>query len=434
MKKKITCALALLLVFLTTAQAQQYDTIRLMHYNLTYYNFNTNTCTTNNNSATTKDGLLKTITKHVAPDIFTVNEMGANAITPQRIIVNVLNTDGVNYYQQAAFTNGTQANGNNSNIVNMLFFNTNKLALKKQSVIQTSVRVTDVYQLYHKNSVNSDTVFLNVVVTHLKAGQTAADSSTRAAQTQTIMNWLNTNITASKQNIILAGDLNVYTSNEQCYQNLITHPNTRIRFRDPINKAGNWNENSSFALYHTQSTRTTSNGCLSGGGMDDRFDHVLANQSVMNDSASIQILTNTYKALGQDGLRFNQSINNPTNNSVPTNVANALFNMSDHLPVVVDFKFTLNVPNSLAQKQYAPTFDIHFTNPVQNYIQGYYNSQKNNPLDVAIFDISGKILHTTQLRQSGSFEIAVPHLAKGIYIMRVNDDSKYGQTYKIVKN
>lgn len=433
MKKKITQVLALLL-FVTTANAQQYDTLRLMHYNLTYYNVNAFDCTETNNSATIKDGLLKTITKHVMPDIFTVNEMGANAITAQRIIVNVLNTDGVNYYQQAAFTNGTQANGNNSSDVNMLFFNTNKLALKKQSVIQTSVRVTDVYQLYHKNSVIADTVFLNVVVTHLKAGSETSDVTKRATQTQTIMNWLNTNITEGKQNIILVGDLNVYTSNEQGYQNLITHPNTKIRFRDPINKAGNWSGNSSFALYHTQSTRTTGNGCLLGGGMDDRFDQVLANQTVMNDSASVQILPSTYKALGQDGLRFNKSINNPTNNSVPTAIANALFNMSDHLPVVVDFKFTLSVPNSLAQKQYAPTFNMHFTNPVQNYIQGYYNSEKNSPLDVAIFDISGKTVHNTQLRQSGSFEIAVPHLAKGMYIMRVNDGLKYKQTYKVVKN
>ena len=46
----------------------------------------------------------------------------------------------------------------------------------------------------------------------------------------------------------------------------------------------------------------------------------------------------TYTAFGNDGNHFNGAINFGTNTSVTPDIANALHNASDHLPVFVDIQ------------------------------------------------------------------------------------------------
>lgn len=110
-------------------------------------------------------------------------------------------------------------------------------------------------------------------------------------------------------------------------------------FYDPINQIGNWAGNSFFKNIHTQANRTTANpGCCSGttGGLDDRFDFIMGNSSIINGTNKMKILPSTYKVLGNDGNHYNLSnIDAPANTSVPSNVNQALFNLSDHLPVEV---------------------------------------------------------------------------------------------------
>lgn len=91
---------------------------------------------------------------------------------------------------------------------------------------------------------------------------------------------------------------------------------------------------------HTQSTRDaqTNSGCFSGGGLDDRYDHILTNQAMLSSSARMRYLPATLRPLGNDGLHFNVALNSGTNNSVPSNVLTALYELSDHLPVVADFE------------------------------------------------------------------------------------------------
>ena len=174
MKKIYFCFLSCLLMG-QTAFAQNTDTLTVMHYNILNYGNFTSFCTSSNNNLTTKDGHFETINQHIKPDILTINEMGSNAVYAQRIKQNTLNTNGVSSYEQAVYSNGT--GGSSSSIVNMLFYNTDKLVLQSQFAINTIVRLTDVYTLYHKTVSATDTVFLHVVVTHLKAGSSSADES-----------------------------------------------------------------------------------------------------------------------------------------------------------------------------------------------------------------------------------------------------------------
>ncbi|PLW92556.1 MAG: hypothetical protein C0592_10085, partial [Marinilabiliales bacterium] len=177
--------------------------------------------------------------------------------------------------------------------------------------------------------------WVTCIVMHLKAGSYQSDEDDRAAEVSTLMNYLN----ALNQpgNYLAMGDFNVYSDDEECFQNLTNHPNANIRFYDPINKLGSWNNNSYYADYHTQSTHSTSNDCAASGGMDDRFDWILASMDIITGGELVQYVSGSYHALAQDGNHFNSSINSsPTNTSVPSNVLTALYNNSDHLPVIME--------------------------------------------------------------------------------------------------
>ena len=102
---------------------------------------------------------------------------------------------------------------------------------------------------------------------------------------------------------------------------------------------GNWHNNNSYAPIHTQSTRSATGGYAGGayGGMDDRFDIIFTSNDIISGSQGVKYVTNSYVSEGQDGNHFNQSINSGTNSQVTQEIANALFYMSDHLPVSLSF-------------------------------------------------------------------------------------------------
>jgi hypothetical protein len=147
-------------------------------------------------------------------------------------------------------------------------------------------------------------------------------------------------------NHFFCGDLNVYSSFEDGYQNLISGP---LALVDPINSPGNWNNNSSFSDIHTQSTRTSLNyDCGSKGGLDDRFDQILVSQNVMSGADSLKYLDNSYDAVGNDGNHFNNNLLSGSNAQYPDSVVNALYYMSDHLPVILKAVVTYPTSNGLA--------------------------------------------------------------------------------------
>ena len=96
------------------------------------------------------------------------------------------------------------------------------------------------------------------------------------------------------------------------------------------------------AFVHTQSPREIS-GALVGGGMDDRFDLHLATAGV-TDGEGISMISGTYRAFGNDGLHYNLAINTNGNSYYPGDsvrsnaLALAIFNASDHIPVIVDYQ------------------------------------------------------------------------------------------------
>lgn len=397
-----------------------------MTYNLLNYRHSTSYCPFSQNNPLTKEGHLKTITDHVNPDIMVCVEIGGNSATNgDFILTNVLNTGSVNYWDKAAYT----SNGSGS-LVNMLYYNTNKLALHSQDYItkdlnnNTIIRVIDVYRLYYKDpllNAQSDTVFFTVIVAHLKAGQTASDLADRTDAAAAVMHYIQ--YQAKDDNIILAGDLNIYKSQEAAYQQFTQNQNVSIRLYDPLNTPGNWSNNGSFAQLHTQSTRTsqTNGGCFSSGGLDDRLDHILISDEIRDNLDNMHYINNTYWAVGNDGLHFNESITDGTNNSVPAAVLNALYGLSDHLPVMAEFdvkKQTIGITERMLHPA-----DIHFTNPVQDYLRVTVSQEQLENPQLFIYDVTGNLIEQHNLIGHGhkyGIELQTSHLPVGIYLLQVS--------------
>lgn len=416
---------ALLLLVTTIKAGAQTDTVRVMVYNLLNYGNNAN-------PYASKDPRLTTILQHVQPDILGVNEVANNPAHTQNILTNVLGT---------GWSKGTFINTNNEVQTNMLFWKSNIFGLKSEQSICSNLRDIIAYKLYYKDTITvpHDTVYLTVIVAHLKASQGSQEEADRAAETQAVASYLNS--LGEQGNYLFMGDLNLYTDTEQAYQNLINSPNPFSKLYDPINKPGAWHDDVTFADIHTQSTRTEANMGDGGvtGGLDDRFDFQLVSGYIMNNTKGVRYIPNTYTTVGQDGLHFNDSLTAaPTNNSAPPNVIQALFRMSDHLPVYADYRIHASSPVStatIAGIDYTTTV----VNPIQNGdLNVVFDSRlAGERVQVSLYSIDGRTMYTTHHTISPNSAAALFHvdyLSTGMYFLRIQSPTGYTYSGKILNN
>lgn len=428
--KKICAIILIINVLCNICIDLKADEIRHMQYNLMYYTENgASDCDQTTNNLNTKDQAFKCIVKNVMPDVLTVNEVGKGNAYPQRILDNVLNTEGVDYYAFAS----TVSNPNGSiTIGNGLFYDTRKLCLHSTFYVATSVSYFNGYKMYMRSSelAHGDTAFITFIVCHLKAGWEC--SSDRFTQAKALMNRL-VNIGVA-DNYVLCGDFNVYNASEDAYQHFVHHSNPLIRFYDPIDREGEWDDNAAFADLFTQSTHSgnSTNGCFSGGGMDNRFDFILVSDYILNNRAKVRCLPDTYHALGQDGIRRNRSIIDPANNAVSVTVANALYAMSDHLPVIMDYEVNATLAISDPQLQ----LPINVVNPVGDQLTVLTDFAQGDILTVELFTIDGRLLHRSQQTVGAGteqFSLDFP-FKPAIYLLKFTDSEGKSVAKKVVKS
>jgi len=407
-------SIGLFAVSFSTATAQGgFDSLKVMSYNLTNYGNNFGGCTTANNGLTLKNPEFKTILKYINPDILGACEVNVNPTIANNFLANVLNTDGVTHFEKSNF----QAEGF-SDITSVLYFNSKKLTLAFQTFISTSPRYVHHYRLYLNTEAlaTGDTIWINVLATHLKAGTAGADQTSRANAAAAVRTYLNT--FPKKENCLFMGDFNVYRSTEVAYQNL-TVPGTRptYQFLDPINRAGAWGSNVSFADVHTQCPITGGNPCFSGGGLDDRFDFILMNRHMLFDSAGLGYLSGTYKAVGNDGQHYNTSINaSPTNNSAPANVILSLTKASDHLPVIASLRVAGTFITASKNVEYAHSIHSWFDGN-QLKFNGIETERLEN---IQVFNMSGqKVFSGKAAGNTGESILSLPGLNEGVYNLRI---------------
>ena len=430
MKRKIYL---IIILAWTTLFAQAQDIITVMQYNLLYYgNYNSGyaDCFETNNNTQLKDECIRTLVDYVKPDIFTVCEFGATQQLQNDFLRHNLNINGASYWQSDNIINYA-----GSNIINHIFFDSRKMGLKRHVALRTNPRDTDIYELYMKTPglAAGDTIKLVCIVAHPKAGM--GYESDRRALMQKAMDYVNQNYPTD--NVLIMGDFNMYGASESGYRLLTqTYSNPSICFMDPlalVGGVGEWNNNALFAPFHTQSTRSYSDECFSSGGLDDRFDFILMADEIAFSYNHMRYVQGSYHAVGNDGQHFNNSVNQGYNSAVPAEVAEALFDGSDHLPVTMKIAVDahLGVEDIEAHSLYAtvapnPARDrasVTFFNPAQGQVQ------------FELYSLQGQLLQ----REAAAFgegsqqhELALHDITKGFYLLRIKHDGGLGQTVKLV--
>ena len=429
MKKNSLFILLFLLGFSISAIAQN-DTLKVMQYNLLNYGNNTGYCTTTNNNINDKNGYIRTILTAYYPDILTVCEIGRGSNLPNDFLNNVLNINGLNYWMTSAGSN----TGNSSSLINCIFYNSTKLTLTGHHTAQTYTRDVDVYDFTFKND-DSGKIQLTCVIAHLKAGTGSDNESKRKMMAENTMRYLEANY--RERNVLIMGDFNLYTSSEPAYQaltNQSTYPNSF--FIDPLYPygVGAWNSNYNYKDYHTQSThKDNDSNCHSSGGMDDRFDFILMSENIYGGRDGIRYIGGSYNALGNDGNRYNKSINYPVNQTVSQAVADALYNNSDHIPVTMELVAYLNEDvNEMNTNELS--FDI-FPNPASKEINIRFYQENLNRANILLINTLGQTVYSKDVFVNDCLSehvINVENLPKGFYFLKITNADGLTNTSKIV--
>ena len=263
-----------------------------------------------------------TVLSNTEPDIIVAQEMLSQAGVNQFVsdVLMQVSTD----YVAGIFINGSDTD-------NAIFFKSSLFSFIANNPIHTALRDINEFVLIHNAS--GDTI--RIYSLHLKASQGSTNELKRAAEVDSLRKV--TDALHPGANFIIAGDFNIYYSNESAYQKLLNQTNSGY-ILDPIDSPGSWHNNPTFASIHTQSPRTRQFGGGANGGMDDRFDMILTSQSI-SDEGGITYVMDSYTAYGNDGMHFNDSINAPPNSAVGQEIADAIHYASDHIPLYAIFNF-----------------------------------------------------------------------------------------------
>ncbi len=328
--KKMTVAL-LLLALVCSVHAQ--DTLKMMTYNVLNYP----------QAGDTRDVDFRVIMEEVQPDILIAQEV-ASLAGADMLLNNALNVGGVNSYNRAPLMND-----NGGWFGNMLYYNSTKLVLKAQTDIYVYPRDITHYELYYNDpqlACHEDTMFLNVFSCHLKASQGATNAEARADAVDVLYAYMDG--LPNLENVLVGGDFNFYSDNstgeEPGYHALIDPGNSQV-LQDVV--PGWLRKNYAYRDVFTQSTRSDDYpGSWGGspGGIDDRFDMIFFADEIMSGTGEVSLLSGSYEVYGNDGLHYDKALIDPSvsvpggglNAEVSDAVANALFEMSDHFPVLAE--------------------------------------------------------------------------------------------------
>lgn len=420
MKKKIQI-ISMLCMMITHSLFSQ-ENFKLMFYNLLNFPLETNV-------PNRIDYLEQTLNTY-KPDIFMVCEL--NNVYGGNAILQVLQDRISEDYRSAVFTSNTSDDeiGNQNDLQNLIFYDNSKFILESQHVVQTLYRDFNHYKL-KLNSVNqnSNPVYLNAIVCHLKASSGSNNENLRLQMVQDLTQYLST--FPSDSYVMLAGDFNVYSASEPAFQELID-PNNNIVFVDPVDRMGSWHTNVDYVDVFTQSTRTQSGLGGSTGGLDDRFDFILTSTNMLSNQ-DLYYVPNSYQAFGNNSNPncFNNEILDTAcaGTSFSLEVREALYYFSDHLPVVMELETNetlLSIPTYQTE-----SFQIMGTNMVDTTLEVQIHNQSLSSNKLYIFNTLGQVVKSIPLGTSNRLSIDVSGLKNGIYYIRMSNTNV--QPLKFIK-
>ncbi|MDB9911588.1 T9SS type A sorting domain-containing protein [Flavobacteriaceae bacterium] len=369
--------------------------------------------------------LLQDILQDYSPDIFMVCELQSQEGAD--VILNVgLNSNGNSNYSAAPYFENQSGGGD---LQQALFYRNDMFVLENIEIINTPVRDINKYTLLlNTESQDTNPIRIYAYVTHLKSSQGSANQQLRLSMVEAFVN--DTQQLEDDAFVLFAGDFNIYTSTEPAYLEILDQTNS-LAMADPIDTPGSWNNNEDFRAVHTQSTRTSSSGFGggAGGGLDDRFDFIMVSQNMMTNP-NLLYKADSYKAYGNNGNCYNNNINDINCGGVYNQtIRDALYNMSDHLPVVMELEtdqeiVILEVP----QQQLAQPFSLKRT--LVSDVLTVYSPQGDTQDDsFVVFNTLGQEILNFKTKANTTI-IDVSQLAKGVYYLTNTSSNK---TLKFLK-
>ena len=418
--KKHFFVLFVCFAFILNAQTN----IKAMFYNTLNYNSDT--------QSQERTSYLKTILDDIQPDIFMICEL-KNEIASNYLFENAVLPFNANFSKAEFKPSESPA----KSLLQMIYYNSNKLELEYNEVIPTGIRDINHYTFIIKSENSTDEITrIEVFVTHLKASRGNENMQKRLASVENFTRELDR--LPEDSFVIFAGDFNFYTSNEPGFQKIIDKNNS-IQLIDPIdrlcpafpeNGINYFNEdnydstyfwnNESFADVHSQSARNGQvNGDGSGGGMDDRFDFIMMSKN-FTTSSTLSYKTDSYKTVGNNSNCYNSFVSNSTcTGEFSQELRNALYFFSDHLPITMEMEFEASALITENNR----ILNFVDTNIAKNSIEINLSKKVNQ---ILIYNQLGQNVFHLKNVNSKTLKIDTESLANGIYYIKVGN-------YKIQK-
>lgn len=281
----------------------------------------------------TRDPSYRTVLAPLGVDILVTEEQTSQ--TGATAFLNNLNTMEPGQWAAAPFIVGgdTQA---------AMFYKPAKVTfLGQRAFYPNSVYLLRQVNLYRFKPVGytGEAAEFSIYAVHLKASTGSANVTTRLQEATGLRDTLNA--LPAGTHFLVMGDYNFYSGTEGGFLKLLENQvDNDGQSYDPLGLQGlAWQDNTAIQYAWTQSPcKTGDTGCAPGaatGGMDDRFDLILASNA-FNNGAGFELVPGTYACVGNDGLHHNNSIQDAPTIPEGAAYATALHSVSDHLPVRVD--------------------------------------------------------------------------------------------------
>lgn len=386
------------------------ETFKVMFYNLLNYPLE--------DAVPGREQDLAFILADYQPDLFLVCEL--NNITGANNVLNITRTAINPNFEMATYVSNTSDDifGDQNDLQNLLYYNSSKFSIQEEVIVPTDLRDFNVYKI-RLNTTDQDTnpVDVYIIVCHLKASSGTVNAQRRFEMVTELVAYLDTLPTDA--NVLLGGDLNLYTASEAAFQELLS-PNNNITFADPPNRVGSWSNNTNYIDVFTQSTRTQTGLGGTTGGFDDRFDFILTSENML-DSADITYVSDSFQVYGNNGLTtcYNSAINSAncgsSNSEFSFEIRDALHNFSDHLPVTLSLEADVTLSNN---NDFKTTQKIVLEKTLINSnLIVYINSPEYFNQSINIYNQLGQLVEVFQTNSNQIQTFNINNLSNGIYFI-----------------